>query len=246
MEKILDIAKLNTEEMRRAPYSGRTLILGETSDKKHYVQVYWTVGRSKSSQNRIMLKDGENVKTEPAVIEENMVRPELLIYNVARVIDEKHIVTNGSQTDNIFNAIKNGKNFEDAINEVNFEHDGPIYTPRISGMIDLNSEKELFKIGINKSLNKNPEYEIRHIFSYNKVVPGTGFCIHTYDFAEECGTFNGEPFPVLIFDSIEETSDFYWNLIPCEKRVAMYVKFINKVDKTIEEVIRNEDRDHTL
>lgn len=246
MDKIIELARKNTEEMRKAPYSGRTIIMGMTEDEKHYVQVYWTVGRSKSSQNRIMLRDGENISTKPAVMDPNMVRPELLIYNVARVSDGKHIVTNGSQTDNIFNAVAGNRKFEDAINEVNFEHDKPIYTPRISGMIDLNSEKERYKLGINKSFNGNADYEIRQVFTYNNIVPGTGFCIHTYDFVEECRTFSGEPFPVQLFNTIEETTFFYWNLIPESKRVAMYVKFINVEDGTFEEVIMNEEREHSI
>lgn len=242
MEKIIQRAKDNTLQMRNASYSGRTIILGETEDGKNYVQVYWTVGRSKSSQNRIMLRDGDYIVTKPFIIDEKMVRPELLIYNVAKEINSKYIVTNGSQTDNIYNAYENGKTFEDAINEVSFEHDEPIFTPRISGVIDLESEKERYKLAINKSLDQNNEYEIRQIFKYNKCVPGTGMCIHTYDFDVECASFSGEPFPVVLFNTIEETAEFYWDLIPKDKRVAMYVKYINKENQFTEEMIMNDDR----
>lgn len=234
------ITDANYMRMKNAGYAGRTIILGKTPDGESVIQLYWTVGRSKNSQNRYLLKCDTGLKTEPITQDKNMILPELLIYNITRELHSKHIISNGTQTDMIFDYISKNKSFEKAINDMEFEHDGPIYTPRISGMIQFEESDIKFKLGIVKTLNQNPEIALKQSFSYGEVEAGYGFGIQTYDFDNECYPYNGEPYLLEMLNDIDELVEKYRAVIPVEKRVGMYAKFINIKTGHIEERIINE------
>lgn len=240
MENIFQIAENNCEKIRNAYYTGRTIIMGVSPNNENVIQLYWTVGRSESSKNRHIIKSGERIETEPIYKDEKMLYPELLIYNIARQFENYHIVSNGSQTDVIYDYISRNKKFEDAMEVLLFEHDEPIYTPRISGLIAVNKDNIEYKFGIIKTINQNPEFVLKHVYSYNKSIHGVGYCINTYDFGDNCNPFYGEPYFVKLFDDIDTLVDFYWNIIPEDKRVGLYAKYINIKNGTIEERIINE------
>lgn len=121
-----------------------------------------------------------------------------------------------------------------------FEHDEPIYTPKISGLITVNKDNIECKLGIIKTINQNREFVLKHVYSYNKSIPGVGYCINTYDFGGNCNPFCDESYFVRLFDDIDTLVNFYWNIIAHDKRVGLYAKYINIKNGTITERIINE------
>jgi IMP cyclohydrolase len=240
MQKLFKIAENNCEQLRNAYYTGRTIIIGISPDQKNIIQVYWTVGRSENSKNRHIIKSRDQIKTEPIYKDENMLYPELLIYSISRQLNNYHIISNGTQTDVIYDYLSKNKSFEDAMEVLSFEHDEPIFTPRISAIVNLNGNCVNYKFGIIKTVDQNPNYVLKHVFSYNNSIPGIGYCINTYDYGNECKPFNGEPYYVTLFDDIDTLTKFYWEIIPIDKRVGLYAKYINIEKGTIEERIINE------
>lgn len=213
--------------LKNNAYPGRGIVIGKTPDGENLVQVYWIMGRSENSRNRIFAKDGEFVKTE-AFDESKLVDPSLIIYYPSRVINNAHIITNGDQTDTIYNEIKEGRTFEDALQLREFEPDAPNYTPRISGIVDLDDSKNAYKLSILKSLYNNGNYCLRNIYKYEKAINGVGHCIHTYkEDGNPLPSFSGEPYLMPIQDNIENVSDYYWNLLNDENKISLLVKFIN-------------------
>ncbi|MFZ5354562.1 MAG: IMP cyclohydrolase [Bacillota bacterium] len=240
MEKLYKIADDNCEKIKNSIYPGRTIIVGISPNKKNIIQLYWTMGRSENSKNRHILKAGEDIRTEPLDKDETMLHKNLLIYNIARTVGSYHIVSNGTQTDTIYDYLKAGKKFEDAIAVMSFENDEPIFTPRISGLIRIDSGSIEYKLGIVKTIDQNPSYLLKHIYTYNDSIPGIGYCINTYDLNEECKPFLGEPYYVKLFDDIDAAADYYWNILDKQKRVGMYIKYINLESGAVEEMIVNE------
>jgi len=240
MEDLLKTAENNCEKLRNSYYTGRTIIMGISPDQKNVIQLYWTVGRSEDSKNRHIIKWKDEIRTEPIYKDENMLYPELRIYTLCRQINNYHIISNGTQTDVIYDYLLKNKSFEDAMEVISFEHDEPIFTPRISAVANMTENSVQYKLGIVKTLDQNSNYTIKHVFSYDNSVPGIGYCINTYDFGNECKPFKGEPYYVTLFDDIDTLTEFYWNVIPKDKRVGLYAKYINIEKGTIEERIINE------
>lgn len=240
MEKIYKIAGKNCEKIRNSFYPGRTIIMGISPNKENIIQIYWTMGRSENSKNRHIIKVGEDIKTEPIYIDEKMLHPELLIYNIAMRSGDVHILSNGVQTNTIYDCIVKGEKFEDAIEVQSFEHDEPIFTPRISGLISIYKENIEYKLGIVKTIDQNPNYLLKHVFTYNDSIPGVGYCINTYDLAEECKPFCGEPYYVKLFDDIDTSTKYYWDMLSPNKRVGLYAKYINIKTGTVDERVINE------
>ncbi|MBD3919323.1 IMP cyclohydrolase [Paenibacillus sp. PR3] len=229
---------MSADSLFANPYPGRTLIVGQTPLASHYVQVYWTMGRSVNSRNRVFESEGNhisNVAFKPALMED----PSLIIYYPIRDWCGIHIVSNGDQTDTIYEGIQQGRTFEQLLMTREFEPDSPHYTPRISAVIDTVSKS--YTISILKTHDNDPSVCLRHFFDYNAFKPSIGHCIHTYR-SEENGIlkpFLGEPFEVPILESIEETADYYWERLNGDNKISLLVKFIDVRTKGIQFAIRN-------
>ncbi|SEB50172.1 IMP cyclohydrolase-like protein [Paenibacillus sp. GP183] len=185
MQKTL---RKNVENLRLNSYPGRGIIIGLSPDEMTIYQIYWIMGRSKNSRNRVfVLEENLDVRNK-AFDEKKLTDPSLIIYHPIKSKDNIHIVSNGDQTNTIFDNISEGGTFEEAINKREFEPDAPNYTPRISGIVDLNDKYNIYKLSIIKSLYNNPSVCVRSIFSYNQALSGVGHCISTY-------TGDGTPLP---------------------------------------------------
>jgi hypothetical protein len=235
MSEISLLAKQNLDNLKNSDYPGRGIVLGVTPSGKELVQIYWTMGRSQNSKNRVMIREGANIKTVPHDKTLEMQHEDLIIYNAAMQVGSTHIVTNGRQTDSIAASLQNGGSFEDALYPWEFENDGPIYTSRVSGTVTA-GEKSGYKLSIIKALEQNPALLSHQFFSYAPL-PGYGHCIHTYSLTETCKPFAGEPYWVSIFDDLDANADYYWNILPEDKRVALYIKHINIASGEYEERI---------
>lgn len=224
MESIL---KINLERLQANPYPGRGIILGQTPDEKNLVQVYWIMGRSENSRNRVFVNENGFVRTQ-LWDESKVADPSLIIYYPLRHLGKNHIVSNGDQTDTIFDAIQHGEAFEDALNTRTFEPDSPNFTPRISGLTSLGDDSYAYKLSILKSLDNDPEYCLRQIFAYDRPSPGLGHCIHTYaGDGNPLPSFSGEPYTLPLLDDPDETANLYWKTLNAENKVSLLVKFID-------------------
>jgi len=233
------IAKVNEEKIKQNKYPGRGIIVGLSPDGKKYIQIYWIMGRSENSRNRVFKIEDNLVKTE-AFEKEKMVDPSLIIYYPIKNCGDYHIVSNGDQTDTIYEYIKNDKTFEDALNTREFEPDFPNYTPRISGLIDLSKEKPSYALSILKSINGNKEFCQRSYYYYNNFLQGFGHCIHTYkEDGNPIPSFVGEPFIVKLYDNINDNAEYFWNLLNKENKISLLVKYIDVESREIEFKIIN-------
>ncbi len=216
----------NLEALRNNTYPGRGNVMGLAPDSSQYVQIYWIMGRSDNSRNRIFVRDGETVRTAP--FDESRVEdPSLIIYNCARVHNDVHIVTNGDQTDTIIDALKHGGSFESALNTRTFEPDPPNFTPRISGILTPGGE-HTYSLSILKSIDNNPHYASRQFFNYTAPIAGTGHYVSTYvGNGDPLPSFAGEPMPMPIQNGAEEILDVYWNALDNDNRVSLMVKCIS-------------------
>lgn len=220
----------NYELLRANAYPGRGIIIGMSPDEKHMVQVYWIMGRSENSRNRVFVEENGFVRTK-AFDESKLKDPSLIIYFPAKHESGRHIITNGDQTDTIFETTARGGSFEDALNTRCFEPDAPNFTPRISGIVDLNDHKYAYKLSILKSFNNEGTFCIRNYFNYEKAIPGVGHCIHTYaQDGNPIPSFSGEPYELELFDDIDETIQHYWKALNEENRVSILAKYINVGD----------------
>ncbi|MEF2246474.1 IMP cyclohydrolase [Paenibacillus sp. IITD108] len=220
------------------PYPGRTLIIGLTPSGSHYVQVYWIMGRSKNSRNRVFEREGFNVRNkafDPALLED----PSLIIYYPIRHWNNVHIVSNGDQTETIYDGIMHNRILEESLKLREFEPDAPHFTPRISGVI--NTDLKRYSLSIIKTHDNDPSVCLRNMYHYSGFKNGIGHCIHTYK-SELNGVlkpFEGDPFEVPLFDSINEIADYYWERINAENKIALLVKFISTQNQEINFQIRN-------
>lgn len=217
----------NLDALRDSRYPGRGIVIGRTPDARHFVQVYWIMGRSPGSRNRVFVAEEQTVRTR-AFDESALENPTLVVYRPVRVLGARHIVSNGDHTDTIVDAIQEGGTFESALNTRTFEPDPPILTPRIAGIVDLEDTGAAYRIAILKAIAGSGGSASRQYFSYETAVPGTGHCITTYmDDGDPPPSFSGEPYAVELHDGIETNRDFYWNLLDEANRVSLLVKFID-------------------
>lgn len=215
----------NEGNLKKNIYPGRGMVIGQTPDSKNYVQVYWIMGRSSNSRNRIFESDGDFIRTR-AFDESKLCDPSLIIYYPVKSLKGYHIVTNGDQTDTIYDFINNGDSFEAALNTRKFEPDKPNYTPRISGIINTN--KSSFALSILKSADGNEEFCIRNYYNYDKFISGFGYCIHTYvEDGNPIPSFKGEPYIVSLENDIDKNAEKYWNILNEDNRISLLVKYIN-------------------
>ncbi|MBT3601593.1 MAG: inosine monophosphate cyclohydrolase [Candidatus Latescibacteria bacterium] len=223
--------------IQSASYPGRGIVIGLTPNGKHFAQVYWIMGRSPSSRNRVFVQEDAFVKTD--TVDKTQEVDPLTMYYPTKVLGTSHIVTNGDQTDTIFDALQNGGTFESALMTRLFEPDGPNFTPRISGIVDL-GEDTAYRLAVLKTVGGDERYCARHFFTYETAIAGVGHCVTTYvDDGSPLPSFEGEPFAVPLVDELQETADAYWDSLNEDNRVSMLVKFIDRESGVSEQVIVN-------
>lgn len=215
------------KELSQNEYPGRGIIAGLSEDGKYAVSAYWTMGRSAGSRNRIFVEEAEGIRTQafdPSLIAGD---PSLIIYSAVRVLGKKHIVTNGDQTDTIYDGISKGLTFEQSLQSRKYEHDEPNFTPRISSLLNLENGKYEYSISILKSDRGNPENTLRYTFNYDNPAKGEGRYIHTYEKnGNPLPSFEGEPVPVELKGSIDELADLIWKNLNEENKVSLFVRYI--------------------
>lgn len=218
-------------------YPGRGIAIGYSEDKKSMIVVYFIMGRSENSRNRIFVEDGDGIRTQ-AFDPQKLVDPSLIIYHPVRVLDGKTIVTNGDQTDTIYKFLSESKTFEDALRTRTFEPDVPNFTPRISGLVQNNG----YQLSILKSANGDPDFAQRFFFEYDSVPAGMGHLIHTYRCdGNPIPSFEGEPKLVALKGDIDTLTNCVWESLNRENKVSLFVRFINLSDNTFETRIINKN-----
>ncbi len=212
--------------IQRASYPGRGIVIGLSPSERHFVQVYWIMGRSPSSRNRVFVQADDFVKTD-TVDKTQKVDP-LTLYYPIKFAGASHIVSNGDQTDTIYDALQKGGTFESALMTRTFEPDGPNFTPRISGVVDL-EDVVAYRLAVLKTVGGDARYCSRQFFTYETAIAGVGHCVTTYvDDGNPLPSFDGEPFTVALYDDAQETADAYWHILNVDNRVSMLVKFIDR------------------
>ena len=231
--KILDINEL----LQAHPYPGRGIVLGRSADGQKAVIIYFIMGRSGNSRNRIFEATGDGIRTR-AYDESKMVDPSLIIYHPVRRVGEVTVVTNGDQTDTIRDSLLAGKSYIDALRTRCYEPDGPNYTPRISGVVDQDGS---FCLSILKSADGDPACSHRYFYEYDAPLAGEGRFIHTYqENAEPLPSFEGEPRRVAITaPTAKELADQLWDSLNGDNKVSLYVRYVDLRNGFAETVIRN-------
>jgi len=215
-------------ELSGNAYPGRGIIIGKCACGKYAVTAYFIMGRSASSRNRIFAEQGEGIRTEAFDPSTLLVAPELIIYSPVRVLGNNTIVTNGDQTDTVYDGMSEGKTFEESLRVRKYEHDAPNYTPRISGIMHIENGNYDYALSILKSHNGNPDICERHTYSYDAAVAGEGHFIHTYmGDGSPLPSFEGEPTLVNITGGIDEFTELVWNNLNEDNKVSLFVRYIN-------------------
>ena len=214
------------KELDANTYPGRGIVIGRSADGKYAVTAYFIMGRSSNSRNRVFVEDGDGIRTK-AFDESKVEDPSLIIYSPVRVLDDTTIVTNGDQTDTVFDGLKKGLTFEQSLREREFEPDAPNYTPRISGALTVKSGKFTYELSILKSDNGNPEQCLRYTFSYDNPLAGEGHFIHTYmKDGNPLPSFEGEPKFVSIEGDMDTFTDKLWESLNFDNKVSLFVRYI--------------------
>lgn len=233
-----NIARENSEKLKKNSYPGRGIVLGLNSDGDKLIQIYWIMGRSENSRNRIFVEEDGFVRTT-AFDESKLEDPSLIIYYPLKTIGKYHIISNGDQTDTVYDVLKENKTFEEALMNRTFEPDAPNYTPRITGLMELGGQNA-YSLSILKTQDGNPDTCIRNFYNYEKAVPSIGHCIHTYEKdGEVLPSFSGEPYIMPVLNTIEENIEFYWPLLNSDNRVSLLVKSIEIATGNTEIIIKN-------
>ena len=212
--------------VRENAYPGRGIVLGLTPSGKEAVIAYFIMGRSANSRNRVFDPIPGGIRTmaaDPAKLED----PSLIIYNPVLTLGNSHIVTNGDQTDTVYDFMKEGKTFEDALRTRTFEPDGPNWTPRISGLVQLEDGKMQYKLSILKSADGNGESVRRYFFEYPQPVAGEGHFIHTYKCdGNPIPSFEGEPEKVAVCEDLGQFANDLWANLNPDNKVSLFVRTI--------------------
>ncbi len=218
-----DLSKLLSENA----YPGRGIVIGRSNDGKYAVTAYFIMGRSVNSRNRVFVEDGEGIRTQ-AFDPSKMEDPHLIIYSPVRVLGNKTIVTNGDQTDTIYDLMDNQQTFEQALRTREFEDDAPNYTPRISGIMHIENGEYNFAMSILKTDDGDADSCERFTFAYSNPRSGAGRFIHTYmGDGNPLPSFEGEPELVSIEGDIDTFTDNVWNSLNEDNKVSLFVRFID-------------------
>lgn len=237
MEKLSLQAELSANS-----YPGRGIVIGRSQDGSQAVTAYFIMGRSENSRNRIFVEEGEGIRTQ-AFDPSRLTDPSLIIYAPVRVLGNKTIVTNGDQTDTIYEGMDRQLTFEQSLRSRRFEPDAPNYTPRISGIMHITDGQYNYAMSILKSSNGNPDSCQRYTFAYENPLAGEGRFLHTYQGdGDPLPSFEGEPKLVEISGDIDTFTNTIWSNLNPDNKVSLFVRFINIADGTYETRIVNKHK----
>ncbi len=215
------------QELKENSYPGRGIVIGKSADGKYAVTAYFIMGRSSNSRNRVFVEDGQGIRTQafdPSKLED----PSLIIYAPVRVLGNKTIVTNGDQTDTIYEGMDKQLTFEQSLRSREFEPDGPNYTPRISGIMHIENGTYNYAMSILKSNNGDPSSCNRYTYAYENPKAGEGRFIHTYMHdGNPLPSFEGEPKVVTIPNDMDEFTNMLWSSLNEENKVSLFVRYID-------------------
>ena len=240
----MSIYKINDmgELIKDNTYVGRGIVIGKTADGKKAATAYFIMGRSVNSRNRVFVEDGNGIRTQafdPSKLED----PHLIIYAPVRVLGNKTIVTNGDQTDTIYDLMNEGLTFEESLRTREYEDDAPNYTPRISGIMEIEDGNYGYSMSILKSANGNPDCCQRFTFDYKNALAGEGHFIHTYmSDGNPLPSFEGEPKLVEIPNDIGEFTNNLWNSLNEDNKVSLFVRFIDIKTGEVKSKIVNKNK----
>ena len=230
------------QELAENSYPGRGIVIGKSLDGTKAVTAYFIMGRSSNSRNRVFVTEGEGIRTEafdPSKLED----PSLIIYAPVRVLGNKTIVTNGDQTDTIYDLMDKGLTFEQSLRTREFEPDAPNYTPRISGVLHFEDNAFNYEMSILKSNNGNPDQCNRYTFAYSNPIAGEAHFIHTYmGDGNPLPSYEGEPTLVEVPNDMEEFANTVWNNLDEDNKVSLFIRYINIADGTYETKIINKNK----
>ena len=230
------------QELRSNAYPGRGIVIGKTPDGKRAAAAYFIMGRSENSRNRVFVEDGDGIRTQ-AFDPAKLTDPSLIIYAPVRVLGNKTIVTNGDQTDTIYQGMDRQLTFEQSLRSREFEPDGPNYTPRISGIMHIENGTYNYAMSILKSSSGNPESCCRFTFAYENPLPGEGRYIHTHKHdGNPLPSFEGEPKRVEILDDIDDFTELLWESLNEDNKVSLFVRYIDIATGTFETRIVNKNQ----
>ncbi len=214
------------EELAGNAYPGRGIVIGKSADEKYAIMAYFIMGRRSNSRNRVFIEDGEGIRTQafdPSKLED----PSLIIYAPVRVLGNKTIVTNGDQTDTIYELMDKQQTFEQALRTRTFEPDAPNYTPRISGILHIENGGYNYAMSILKSDQGDPSSCNRYTFAYENPKAGEGRFIHTYmGDGNPLPSFEGEPTLVALEGDIDSFTKTVWENLNEENKVSLFVRYI--------------------
>ncbi len=215
------------DELASNTYPGRGIIIGKTPDGKKAVTAYFIMGRSENSRNRVFVEDGTGIRTQ-AFDPSKLVDPSLIIYAPVRVLGNKTIVTNGDQTDTIYELMDKQQTFEQALRTREFEPDAPNYTPRISGIMHIDNGSYNYAMSILKSNNGNPDSCCRYTYAYTNPADGEAHFIHTYmGDGSPLPSFEGEPKLVDVENDIDVYTNLLWTNLNEDNKVSLFVRYID-------------------
>ena len=230
------------QELENNAYPGRGIVIGLTPDRTRAVTGYFIMGRSTNSRNRVFVEDGEGIRTQ-AFDPSKLVDPSLIIYAPVRVLGNKTIVTNGDQTDTIYEGMDHQLTFEQSLRSREFEPDGPNFTPRISGILHIEEGRYSYAMSILKSNHGDGSSCIRNTFAYETPLAGEGHFIHTYlHDGDPLPSFEGEPKSVEMMDSIDGFTDMLWSSLNEENKVSLFVRYIDIATGEYETRILNKNK----
>lgn len=235
--KINDIGEL----IKDNAYVGRGIVIGTTEDGTKAAAAYFIMGRSENSRNRVFTENDGEIKTEPFDVSK-VEDPSLIIYNAVRKLGDSLIVTNGDQTDTIYDLMSAGKSFKESLETREFEPDAPNLTPRISGILNFKDGGFSYEMSILKSIDEQGTNCCRYIFSYPSKA-GLGHFIHTYVCdGNPIPTFQGEPERVEIPDSIDEFTETLWNNLNADNKISLYVRYTDLETGEFEQRLINKNK----
>lgn len=216
------------QELQSLAYHGRGIMIGKSCDGQKAIAAYFIMGRSENSRNRVFVTEGEGIRTQ-AYDPSKMVDPHLIIYAPVRVLGNKTIVTNGDQTDTVYDLMDQQLTFEQALRTREFEDDDPNYTPRISGVIRLEKGDMNFAMSILKSAEGNAASCQRYTYAYANPLPGKAKFIHTYKGeGNPLPSFEGEPKTLTLPDmDIDSFTNYIWQNLNAENKVSLFVRYID-------------------
>ncbi|MCR4693820.1 MAG: IMP cyclohydrolase [Pseudobutyrivibrio sp.] len=236
------VVKSLARELSETTYPGRGIVIGRSIDGTKAVTAYFIMGRSENSRNRIFVTDGEGIRTE-AFDPSKLTDPSLIIYSPVRVLGDDTIVTNGDQTDTIYNLMHQGLTFEQSLRTREFEPDGPNFTPRISGIIHIKDNSFNYSMSILKSNMGDSDSCNRYTFDFSNPKAGYGRFIHTYvGDGNPLPSFEGEPTPVEISGSIDDFTNMVWENLNEDNKVSLFVRYIDIATGEYETRIVNKNK----